>query len=454
MILRLLVIIFLFYPLACFASPSISGVSGTVANGQSITITGTGFGATGPTIVLFDDFEKGTNGSAIATTSGSAQVGNWTQSDGQGMPIYSNVAKNSGSLSLLADRDGSESGQIVRVIFTGSKKIYQSWWVHITSGSSWPRVNWKMSWMGCDVDQWNVNDYTGAVIFDTGTAMFSFGTDDTARPTRYGYVTGGEWTVATDLVPGGWVRHEMYAEGSESSGIAQYWETGPSGRRTILNDSGLYTQEDGYSWNWLNIPGYGGQTETYSHLHYDDVYLATGDGARARIEICNSPNLSNATNCAVSTVSSWADTSITATVRGGSFGATDTAYLFVVDATGAVSSSREITFGSGETPAAVTTISGCSLSGATCTLPPTIYQNAVTITGTSTGATSCKWRIGSAPDNSNGTSCTGTDTWSCSTSGYQVGSNTLYVGCTNGSTWGTDSTIVTYFPVDFGLRIK
>ena len=43
-----------------WAAPSISGVSGTASGGEAITISGSDFG-NGPSIVIFDDFEKGAN---------------------------------------------------------------------------------------------------------------------------------------------------------------------------------------------------------------------------------------------------------------------------------------------------------------------------------------------------------------------------------------------------------
>lgn len=55
------------------------------------------------------------------------------------------------------------------------------------------------------------------------------------------------------------------------------------------------------------------------------------------------------------TVTSWSASSIQATVRTGSF-SNGTAYLFVVDSDGNVSSGYEVTVGSGSTPSL--TISG------------------------------------------------------------------------------------------------
>jgi len=61
----------------------------------------------------------------------------------------------------------------------------------------------------------------------------------------------------------------------------------------------------------------------------------------------------------------------------------------------------------------------------------------------------CKWRIGSPPDDANGGTCTGTTSWTCSTSGYASGLQTLYVSCRDGAgNWGSDTVPVTYTPPD------
>src|SRR5689334_12525798 len=54
---------------------TVTSVSGTVANGQPITIDGSSFGAGGPRIVVFDDFEGGPVGQNIANHP--ATVGAW-----------------------------------------------------------------------------------------------------------------------------------------------------------------------------------------------------------------------------------------------------------------------------------------------------------------------------------------------------------------------------------------
>lgn len=76
--------------------------------------------------------------------------------------------------------------------------------------------------------------------------------------------------------------------------------------------------------------------------------------------------------------------------------------------------------------------------------PQNISSDALSVSWTSNDAETvirCKWRIGAAPDDSNGTLATSP----ASTSGYSIGANTLYVGCEdNSGNWGNDSITVNY----------
>jgi len=80
--------------------------------------------------------------------------------------------------------------------------------------------------------------------------------------------------------------------------------------------------------------------------------------------------------------------------------------------------------------------------------PSKIMVNSLIVAGSSSdniGVTGCKWRIGSAPNAINGTACSGTTSFSCNTSTYTFGANTLYVGCYDAAgNYGSDSIAVNY----------
>jgi hypothetical protein len=82
--------------------------------------------------------------------------------------------------------------------------------------------------------------------------------------------------------------------------------------------------------------------------------------------------------------------------------------------------------------------------------PSNITADSLTVTGAASdavGVSGCKWRRSLAPNASNGTLCTGTTSFSCATSGYSQGANTLYVGCFDAAgNYGSDSMVVNYYP--------
>lgn len=91
------------------------------------------------------------------------------------------------------------------------------------------------------------------------------------------------------------------------------------------------------------------------------------------------------------------------------------------------------------------------------TNPSRITGATLTVVGTSSdavGVSSCKYRLLVAPDASNGTICTGTTSFTCNTTGYSLGSNTLYVGCNDAAgNWGSASIVVNKAPM-YGIEIK
>jgi hypothetical protein len=83
------------------------------------------------------------------------------------------------------------------------------------------------------------------------------------------------------------------------------------------------------------------------------------------VELCDYITWAGSTFCEYQIPSSWADTSIAVTLNQGSFAADATAYLYVVDATGAVNSTGyQVVFGASGGAQRIITIG----SGGTATL--------------------------------------------------------------------------------------
>jgi hypothetical protein len=78
--------------------------------------------------------------------------------------------------------------------------------------------------------------------------------------------------------------------------------------------------------------------------------------------------------------------------------------------------------------------------------PSNLTANTLAVTGSASdavGVSGCKWLRSSVPTSSTGTACTGTTSFSCATSSYAQGANTLYVGCYDAAgNYGRDSIVV------------
>jgi hypothetical protein len=319
------------------ATPSITSISGTVSNGQSITISGSGFG-NGPNVVLFDDFEKGTNGSTIKTGSGSAEVGTWDSvCCSTPNPAYSNTTKVSGSLAMRSDMSNYWLEYAQAMLPSGTTQLFYSFWMYIPSGDSYPGegtsalTNWKIVWLS-DGKSPEISDFMPLVLLDSGFITAS---------NLSAYANSNSYPNFS-FSKGSWKRAWAWVDGANNH--VYIWELLGSGVHQSLSDSGKQVLS-GSTLSQFHLNGYGRQTSN-SHPMFDDVYIATGANAMARIEIGNASTYSACTNLTVATPTNWSSSAITATVWNGSF-ANTSAYLYVFDSNGNVNSNGyPVTFGS------------------------------------------------------------------------------------------------------------
>ena len=73
------------------AAPTVSGVSGTLSSGQTVTVRGSGFGSKSqPAPVLWDNFEGGSSGNQIQGAN--ATIGRWDTGAGFELGINKTAA--------------------------------------------------------------------------------------------------------------------------------------------------------------------------------------------------------------------------------------------------------------------------------------------------------------------------------------------------------------------------
>jgi hypothetical protein len=330
-------------------APIITAALGDVREGRTVTLTGDAFGSVGPMIDTFDNFEGGSNGTPVRLGIGSATVGQWDLRSGD--ITYSSTNRVSGTLAARANMATTPSN-VTALLPGGTQDVFVSYATLIPGGTLWPgqgspdRINWKRVWlMGDD----STKDDDRFLPADLGSTVAA--TDPTEHNLDANNAPLAPY-FNSSITRGTWLQTSAWIKGrTDSTGAIQLWEVTPSGVQQKVNETNvqtLYPDARGgtapHEFGRIVMNGYGRRTDN-SFPTFDDFYVATGPGARARVEIGNRPTYAASTKLAITTPTAWSNTQIRTTVRQGAFRTGETAYLFVVTADGVVSQGRPITIG-------------------------------------------------------------------------------------------------------------
>jgi len=315
-------------------------------DGEQVVLDGTGFGTKSPVApVQWDDFEEGTNGAVLTTSSGTP---GWSEvSSGSGTtyyPHYSTAAAKNGSLGMYCRFDNSNwnSNVNIRNAARFSKGFYLDAWMRYLappensrswkpwimygtgSGDGWgfPDIDWFGGCSGSltlagrywDSNGWShgnlatVADFTGSmhhlqiwVIPESprgatnGTVTVLLDGEDLYTTNRMFYGSGGTQTF-------------------ERMGVGFYMSHDPN------NEPGCVEPGDGY-------------------MYWDDVYL---DDTRARIELGDASDYDFCTVREIQPPVTWSSTSVSFMARWGQLISADKAYVFVIDSQGYVSAGYQV----------------------------------------------------------------------------------------------------------------
>ena len=342
MALILLFALCVIFQTTAIARPFITKVTGVVYNGNSITINGIYFGNSGPNILIFDDFEGGSDGTRIMTGEGSATVGQWDKL-GNGTINYTNSVSHSGLLAFQATSgtpDHPRGSICARACVSPTKEFFGCWWVYLPYEDEWPGVgaeggvNWKQVWV---YDHESMPADGNDCVFVTRLGTQSGST---------GFLTGnhiggyGRWGL--DVNKGVWQRVMVYWVGSGNGrGVCKVQYINYNGINTVTtwidekNITNMSNDDGKHDYSIVDMGAYCHRTEgSDSHPTFDDFYFATGTNCRARVEIGDKECYEECTNLAITTPTLWQDDEIKTTVRAGSLEPCQTYYIFVFNADG------------------------------------------------------------------------------------------------------------------------
>jgi len=347
------------------ADPVITNISGSRIDGEIVSISGTGFGVKGPTIHIYDNFDDGTVGEPVNLE---AVVGNWFAYLNAFPPISDNISY-SGNLSMRAHM--GEAHYLQRTLiaeFLPTTEFFLSYWFQVPVGHTFPGASIldkipttatllpgsntstaKFAWIG-DGEPGSNNDVMLPAVVNGGLILGGNDTSNMGKNIIYRGPGPIDFEQVNSLFRfGQWVRFTYWLKAGPDP-------TGPGDTRQTYDipDSAIHLKElstnpvftgvkTPYQWTNMNFVGYlGGGDPDWSLTRplFDDFYLATGAGAQARIELCDSPSYVNCTKFGYITIdpanvgTEWTDTVITGTIRKGALTDSDIengAFVYVFD---------------------------------------------------------------------------------------------------------------------------
>ncbi len=342
-------------------TPAPTGFSGALTAGSSFTVTGSGFGSQGPTILLMEDFEGNTAGAKISLTA--PYIGEWAAyNDGGGSKQYlasstahtGSVGFNVNDVGSITNGVGTQAAPNILNLSLGTQvEIFISLWAYTPgqqfcgeygnddvlgtapSPGTFPVDScWKFTWL-----QKTVNDISGT-DFNLCIPTYTGGTFQVQGESQTLLSDFGEswWSFTTWNRMAFWGRGAPNATGSQSTGYFQTlsaqngmntWQFGTAATNPLFVAGNTFFSN-------LNVPGYTAVAEQTQLPIYDDIYVAVGAGSVARVEITDSATYVDSLHCTILLATSWADGSVTSTVPRAGLDFTGQAYAYVWNASGLV----------------------------------------------------------------------------------------------------------------------
>lgn len=375
-------ILLLLTPSTALCAPAITDVTGDFVDKGVITISGASFGG-GPTVRVYETFDQTGKVDGEDSTVDGPRYGSWTTVDSEYPIQYSNVSSVSGVYAGLIygwrTALGKNKEKMNSILFPETMEVFISFYSMIPDGTHHPGTDavetfpagssWKFTWLQYQDNYTNNNlclpTFTGNPDLQGGWQICGNDSGFCQYVTPLMKATW-EW--------GGWMRYTSYIKGNEANpttvnaepvffqGVS---ETGGYNFLDLGNEQPMYKYPEGASSDRINVPGWiasdpDGQEGIYNNVKplYDDIYIATGDNAQARVELGNTPVYSDSTKLSILIPTTWSTGSITATVNEGLFVGAEDVYVHVIDSDGSIDTSGPYTMGDTPPPSALPFFSG------------------------------------------------------------------------------------------------
>lgn len=324
--------------LKTYAAPTIASVSGTVSQGQTLTVSGSGFGTKSPVApLIWADFATNINPSTLG------QKTSWDSVEN--LVFSSSLPAGAGTTKGVVGTWNSTLSQRAFDFYINKSANYTRTYsyskTYMTNTSSGNMKFWRL---------WPSTLYNDFVA-STSNGGICLNEVDTSNPSRYQGVS---------FSPNTWYTHEFmwqYSGGTGlpsnggASGIWDYKQNGVTKQHLEnSNNDGGY----GNTQNQLVIGPFTDSADLLpdgSMVYMTSIYV---DDNYAHVIIGDQSTLAASTHREIQIPKTqWIDGQLQVQVNQGSFASGSTAYLYVVDASGNVSSGNKITFG-GSTPSGPT----------------------------------------------------------------------------------------------------
>ena len=394
-----------------FAAPSISSVSGTVSNGNSITISGSDFETKSPASPIVASFNDSTAANNFSN-GGTWPIGDWEQSQGSCFLTNSGVRHGytQGSYVLSCTADGSTGGydKLNYTHNVAEDNLFVSF--QINKNTDWSTVSPPNNSKFLRIYQASTNDgnlwytdrqgtgtidvteFSGDHIGDSASEVLAYSSDWNAGGctvvSEYGasylhLASNGTCESNYDSTYEHW---EVFLDYPSTRGgydtIAIVWNDGA----TVGRVTGATFDQSGHSNTQRQIligaVTAGGHSSAPEYL-VDSVYI---DNTQAHVFISDSstltwPDIADFHVKEIQVASAWSNTSITVTVNQGEH--TGTKYLYVVNDSGEINTTGyEVTFGAGDTTPPTVASASIGTDGTTVTVN---FSETVVTTGYDNG---------------------------------------------------------------------